>query len=197
MAATVPMLGEDDGAPLSELEKDPSMEQASVIANQAKEIFHKGRAFRRRYDTYFYTIVLGGNTRAIQNAVEYMENNGMKDILDWLLKRADKKPSKYKTLLQSYSVTARRCAIFFLLMVFNIITTPVFYFIHKMTYAMFNQRKKRISKNIRLPLAYAVFSQKEDMWTYFLTLGAGVMDSDSEGNNIFHYIADMSAESPD
>ena len=198
MAATVPMLGEDETVPMSELEKDPAKEQyASVIANQAKEIFRKGHPLRRRYDTYFCTIVLGGNTRAVQNAVEYMENNGMKDVLDWLLKRTDKKPSKYKTLLNSCSVTAKRCAIFFLLMVFNIITTPIFYVIHKMTYAMFNQQEKRISKNIRLPLAYAVFSQKEDMWTYFLSLGAGVMDYDSEGNNIFHYIADMSAESPD
>ena len=82
-------------------------------------------------------------------------------------------------------------------MLLNIIITPVFYVIHTATYALLNRQEKRISTNIRLPLAYAVFSQKEDMCIYFLSLGVCFMDSDSEGNNVFHYMADISAESPD
>ena len=201
MATSVPMLADDGDAPASKQEPDTvddsSQTDAAIIANQAKEIFCKRHPFRRRCDTYFYTIVLGGNTQAIQNAVDYMENNGMTDVLSWLLKRTKNNPSKYKTLLKSRFVNVKRCVVFFLLMLLNIITTPVFYVIHTVTYALLNRQEKRISKNIRLPLAYAVFSQKEDMCMYFLSLGVCFMDSDSEGNNVFHYMADISAESPD
>ena len=82
-------------------------------------------------------------------------------------------------------------------MLLNIITTPVFYVIHTFTYALLNRQENRISKDIHLPLAHAMLSQKEDMCMYFLSLGVCFMDSDSEGNNVFHYMADISAESPD
>ena len=74
MATSVPMLADDGDAPASKQEPDTvddsSQTDTAIIANQAKEIFCKCHPFRRRCDTYFYTIVLGGNTQAIQNAVD-------------------------------------------------------------------------------------------------------------------------------
>ena len=46
-----------------------------------------------------------------------------------------------------------------------------------------------------LPLALAVFSQSKDMIEYFLSIGVDIQQVDSEGNNVFHYIADLSATS--
>ena len=199
MAAILPVVVDDWNVPPFYQDPDPvgasRQRYVAIIANQAKEIFRKHFPFRRRCDTYFYTIVLGGNTRIIKDSVNYMDNNGMKDVLDWLLKRTSDNSSQ--TLLKSCSVIIKRCALFLLLMLFNIVATPVFYVIHTLTYAALNNQEKRISKNIRLPLTYAVFSQKEDMWAYFLSLGVCVMDTDCEGNNVFHYIADISAESSD
>ena len=198
MATSLSMLVDDENAPASQQEPDTpddsSQTDTAIIANQAKKIFCKRHPFRRRCDTYFYTIVLGGNTQAIQNVVDYMEDNGMTDVLNWLLRRMKTNPTKYET---PCFVNAKRCVIFFLLMLLNIITTPVFYVIHTFTYALLNRQEKRISKNLHLPLAYAMLSQKEDMCMYFLSLGVSFMDSDSEDNNLFDYMADISAESPD
>ena len=194
MATRISIVSEDESTPSLEQEQGTSVESyASFIANQAKEIFHKDQSLRRRHDTHFYTIVLGGNTRAVQNVVEYMETNGMKDVLDWLLNRTDKKSDENK----SSSITVKHRVVFFLLILFNFLFTPVFYVVHKMTHYLLNKRQKRISKNTPLPLVFAVCSQKKDMWTYFLSLGACVTDCDIKRNNIFHYIADLSAESPD
>ena len=199
MATSIPMLADDNDEYSTDQQQNPSdaSKSASFIAKQAQEIFQKAFPFRRRHNTYFYTVVLGGNTLAVQETADYMNNNGMKDILEWLLDKTDSKTCTRGTSLRSWSTALTRCTIFLMSVLYNIITTPVFYAIHTVAYSVLNHEGQRISKNIQLPLAYAMFSQEKEMWTYFLRQGVSVMDSDCNGNNVFHYIADVSAESSD
>ena len=101
MATTLPTLADGENAPPSQQEPDTpddsSQTDTTIIANQAKEIFCKRHPFRRRC-----TIVLGGSTPAIRNAVDYMEDNGMTDVLNWLLKRTKKNPNTLKRYFKRY-----------------------------------------------------------------------------------------------
>ena len=168
---------------------------ASVIANQAKEIFYWPIESRRLYDTYFYTVVLSGNTRVVQNVVEYMKNSGMKDVLDWLLHRTNRPPDEHKNLITEIlsKITTILCLVWMLFMM----ATPFDYIINKAERSMALEEERGIFKSIPLPLVYAICSHKKDMWKYFLSQHVSLTDCDSKGNNIFHYIAEMSVESPD
>ena len=190
--------GEDESTPFLEQEGGDSRETyASFIANQAKEVFRRGKFNRRLYDTYFYTIVLGGNTRDVQSVVEYMENNGKKfeGVLDWLLKGTGMKPEEHKR-----SFTGFDCCIRVLLTLHYlfVMVIPLFYIFHKLFVNLMARRETRTFENIPLPLMYVICSQNKGMWKYFVeTKQVSVMDCDYKGNNIFHHIVDMSVNSPD
>ena len=164
------------------------------IANQAVDIF-KQRG--RRWDTYFYKVVLAGNVKAIKQVVAHLESKGSTETLDWLFKRNKFEEMDHVKRKKSTRLLGIRGIIFIVLNLVNLIVTPFFYALHMLSTSLLNRKQRRISASIRLPLAYAAFSQKHEMVAFFLSQGIDIDHIDQRGNNIFHYISDLSAVSPD
>ena len=162
------------------------------VAKQAEQIWKK-KTGKCRYETYFYKVVLGGNVKVVKQVVDYMDQNGMSDALDWLMKREDHSKTKTQETNHSCQLCFSQFFMFVLLTTVSLFITPVFYMLHIMSTTFFNRQQERISANIKLPLAFAAFSQSKDMMQYFLLQRVDIENVDSQGNNIFHYIADLSA----
>ncbi|KAK2152440.1 hypothetical protein LSH36_328g00021 [Paralvinella palmiformis] len=81
---------------------------------------------------------------------------------------------------------------FSFLFVATIILTPVFYIIHTLIHVSIQSRKRRLDACVRLPLAFALLSQEEEMVELFLRRGCQITWPDTEGNTIYHYLADVS-----
>ena len=162
------------------------------IAQQAVETHQEEGC---RWDTYFYKVVLGGNVDAVKRVATYMHANNMRDTLDWLLQRAAYEETTHtvKKQLQSSRLFIIRTLLFIGFMILNVIFTPVIYIMHVFTTSLLNRNQKRIAGNIQLPLAYAVFSQNADLMAFFLEQGVDIEHIDKEGNNVFHYISDLSS----
>ena len=166
-------------------------EEIKEICKQARDI-HKDGGFR--HDTHFYKTLLGGDINDVKQLVDYMEKNKMADTLDWLWMRGDY--TGPKTLCQRSDKLLMKKSLMFLLMTFlNIILTPLFYAFHILSTSFTNRRNKRISDRVQLPLAFAAFCQCPTMLRYCMSQGVDLDDADEKGNNVFHYIADLSAES--
>ena len=175
-----------------DLTEDSSQEIRHIADHTQETQAHKGTL----WDTLFYKTVLGGDVALVRKVVEYMEEHDMTTTLDWLFQRHEYASLAATTLKdKSQHVRPQKVAVFFLLVLVNIILSPVFYALHILSASWLNRKQKRISENIDLPLVFAVFTQNPDMVTYFLSQGVHLDDVDHKGSNVFHYIADMSAES--
>ena len=171
---------------------DDYNEEVVRIARQAVETHQEEGC---RWDTYFYKVVLGGNVDIVQKVATYMHANNMRDTLDWLWQRAAYEETRYtaKKQLQSSRLFIIQTLLFIGFMILNVILTPVIYVMHIFTTSLLNRDQKRISGNIQLPLAYAAFSQNADMMVFFLEQGVDIEHIDKQGNNVFHYISDLSS----
>ena len=172
-------------------------EEVVSIAQQAEETFRNKGC---RWDTYFYKVVLAGNVKVVSEAVAYMDGNGSSQTLDWLFQRGVFEVRNQKDR-HSNEIAKRlliiRILMFIVLMLVNILMTPVFYFIHLLSVSFLNYKQTGISANIQLPMAYAAFSQSEEMIALFLSHGIDIDSIDQNGNNVFHYISDLSDVAPD
>ena len=148
-----------------------------------------------RWDTHFYKVVLGGNVDVVKRVATYMHANNMRDTLDWLWQRAafEENTHTVKKQLQSSRLFITRTLLFIGFMILNVILTPVMYIMHVFTTSLLNRNQKRISGNIQLPLVYAAFSQNADMMVFFLEQGVDIEHIDKQGNNVFHYMSDLSS----
>ena len=176
-----------------EIAKNSYDKKVKRIANQAEEAF-KNRGCR--WETYFYKVVLAGNVKCIKQVVYYLENKGATQTLDWLFQRHEFEERSYMKKKKSQRLLIIRILSFIILALVNILLTPVFYALHHLATSFLNRKQKRISGNIQLPLAYAAFSQKKDMVLFFLSQEVDIDHVDHYGNNVFHYISDLSAVAP-
>ena len=164
------------------------------LAKQAVEIYRQGK--KGLMDTHFYKVVLGGNVDEVKRIVECMKENGMTACLNWLLKKETVQSIKDSTCSYiSAKLFLKRIYMFLCLLLITIVISPVFYMVHILSVTLLNRTQRRISVKCNLPLALAVFSQNRDMVKYFLSIGIDIEHVDSESNNVFHYIADLSATS--
>ena len=183
-------------ADTSDIEKEDNSEtmEASAevihIANQAKETF---TAKGHQWNTYFYKIVLSGNVKVTKEVVEYMKDNSMENVLDWLWQRASYEEMAHHKRRKSGKLRVLRILMFIAFVVVDIILTPVFYALHIMSTMLLNREQRRISSKIRLPLAFAAISQSKELMAYFLSQGVEIDHVDKYGNNVFHYISDLSS----
>ena len=143
-----------------------------------------------RDQTRFFRIVKGGNVKFVEEVLEYLHNNNMHTELAWCL--GD--PRLWKS--DEYRL---RCVDgllhvlwFFFLFVATVILTPIFYMVHTLVHVGIQSRKARLDTCVKLPLAFALLSQEEEMVELFLRRGCQVTWPDSEGNTIYHYLADVS-----
>ena len=68
--------------------KLPSNSDAQRIAQQAEEVFvRKGK----RWDTFFYKVVLGGNVKIANEVIECIHERRQVEVLNWLLDTGRKK----------------------------------------------------------------------------------------------------------
>ena len=172
-------------------------EEVVRIAQQAEETFRNKGC---RWDTYFYKVVLAGNVKVVSEAVAYMDGNGSSLTLDWLFQRGVFEVGQEKDRLlkrKSMKLLIIRIFMFIVLTLVNILMTPVFYVLHLLSVSFLNYKQTGISANIQLPMAYAAFSQSEEMVALFLSHGVDIDNIDQNGNNVFHYISDLSDVAPD
>ena len=164
-----------------------------LIAKQADKIYRQ-RKQSTRWDTHFYKLVLGGNVDEVTRVVDYMNENGMTDTLDWLLKK-ETAQNRSSCSCSPARLFLIRIYMFLCLLFVTVVITPVFYMAHILSVSLLNRTQRRISKRSNLPLALAVFSRSREMIEYFISIGVDIQQTDDEGNNVFHYIADLSATS--
>ena len=166
-----------------------------LIAKQADKIYRQ-RKQSTRWETHFYKLVLGGNVDEVTRVVDYMNENGMTDTLDWLLKKETAAAQKHSSCsCSSARLFLIRVYMFLCLLFVIVVITPVFYMVHILSVSLLNRTQRRISKRSNRPLALAVFSRSREMIEYFISIGVDIQQKDDEGNNVFHYIADLSATS--
>ena len=172
-------------------------DQVIHIAQQAEETFRNKGC---RWDTYFYKVVLAGNVKVVSEVVAYMNRNESSLTLDWLFQRSvyEVRSQKNRHFNEtSTKLLIIRILMFIVLTLVNILMTPVFYFLHLLSVSFLNYKQTGISANIQLPMAYAAFSQSEKMVALFLSHGIAIDNIDQNGNNVFHYISDLSDVAPD
>ena len=164
------------------------------IVQQAEEMFEKNGSL---WDTYFYKVVLSGNVKLIEDVVKHMEAHNHNELADWLFKRNRFLDVRHEKMKRSQRLMVTRVLLFICLTILTVLLTPVFYAVHLFTVSLYTCKERRISANINLPLAYAAFSQKQQMIAFFLSQDVEVESVDKRGNNVFHYIADLSSVAPE
>ena len=175
---------------MAELQQMVNAKDVARIASQAEETFKNDGC---HWDTYFYNVVLAGNVEVIKQVISYMENNESSQTLDWLFQRHDFEDVRHIKKKSSNRLVIIRVLMFIILTLVNILLTPVFYAVHILATSYLNRKRKRISGNIQLPLAYAAFRQKKEMVLFFLSQKVDMDHVDHYGNNVFHYVSDLSA----
>ena len=146
------------------------------------------------YKTYFYKTVLGGHVDTVKQVVENMENN--KEALNWLLDKSEESGSRKNAQVESgWKLKTAHYGISTVTAMLCIILSPVFYMVHGVLSLLFRWKGSNLSELIELPLAFAAFSHSPEMIQFFLSKGVEMGRVDSKGNNVFHYIADLSITS--
>ncbi len=166
------------------------------IHEQADKVHGHYSSIQKR-DTFFFRLVLGGNVDLIREILEYMRDNHLREELAWAtgvepgVEQASRIDRRCK---KGHSKWFLRFMTFLLLWVIFAAFTPVFYPLHAIIYRMTTKLGARISKTPKLPLVYAVLSGNVDMVGLFLHFGTTLDSCDSQGNNLYHYLGDKSAE---
>ena len=150
-------------------------------------------------DTVFFRLVLGGNVDLVREILQYLRENHLEEELAWAtgvqkltLNNNRHKINNSRTLNQIL-----RVATFIVLWVIFAISTPVFYVLHAIICRITTKLSARISRKPQLPLVFAVLSGNADMVKLFLQFGTTLDSCDSQGNNLYHYLADKSTTDPE
>ncbi|KAK2144495.1 hypothetical protein LSH36_751g01047 [Paralvinella palmiformis] len=152
----------------------------------------------KRQNTRFFQIVTGGNVRFVKRVVSYLKDNAMHAELQWIFGDAECPFQRLKKNRERQSVLM---AIFnrlmFLFVLFLYVgTSPLFYVWHAILHNAYLGLRRKSSKEADLPLIFALLSEEKEMVQLFLDNGASVHSQDDHGNNIYHYLADISDNNP-
>ncbi len=147
-------------------------------------------------DTLFFRLVLGGNESLIQEILEHMRENQLEEELAWAT-GAEQTPLNYTIHKNRRRKSCYRFVTFLVLWFIFAISTPVFYLLHAIICRITTKLSARISRKPTLPLVFAVLSGNVEMVKLFLQFGTTLDSCDSQGNNLYHYLADKSATDPE
>lgn len=154
---------------------------------------------RKRKDFLFFRLVRGGNYHLVKQSIVAMHGAGMENEVDWLLNKSDYRTIRYWTSTEK-ALIAISCGFFKLitgLALFAFCLCPLFYALHMILTNSLSYFRKSLSKECSLPLAFAVFSENPRVVALLAMNAVTMQQEDSSGNNIFHYIADLSIDNPD
>ena len=174
-------------------DKTESPVYVNTIIKNARNIYSKSK---KRHQTLFYKIVAGGGVDIVSQVISTLKSSGKRGdsgLLHWLMGDG----------LANVKVKQRgdSCKVFLkgvFLVPLWIILTPVFYLVHGICNNLlsnsFIMSLCSISKyeHLDFPIAFAVFSANKNMVELFLKHGRSFDDRDSRGNNVLHYVADLS-----
>ena len=164
----------------------------SLTLREITNIAHRPTVSFRRDQTRFFRIVKGGNVRFVREILEHLNVNDMKAELAWCLGDPSFRFGKRHSSACLGSLVHGFWFMFLFTM--TIILTPVFYIVHTLVHESIMTTRKKLDDIVKLPLAFALLSQEEEMVALFLQYGCQVTWPDSEGNTIYHYLADVSVE---
>ncbi len=184
----------------------PIMHNSKYFVNKAVKDIHKRANEARgnysninRKDTVLFRLVLGGSVGLVRAILEYMRDSHMEEELAWAtgVKQHTMNNNIYKTSGWRWFNHILRFITFLILWAIFAISTPVFYLLHAVICRITTKLSARISKKPKLPLVFAVLSGNVDMVKLFLQFGTTLDSCDSQGNNIYHYLADKSETDPE
>ncbi|NPA76250.1 MAG: hypothetical protein GXN93_00665, partial [Candidatus Diapherotrites archaeon] len=152
----------------------------------------------KRQSTRFFQIVTGGNVTFVKQVVAYLKENGMRAELQWIFGRTDRHSEQLQRHRQHQSmlVAVVNRLLFFLVFFAYIGTSPLFYVWHAILHNVYLGLRRKSSKEADLPLIFALLSEEKEMVQLFLDNGASIHSQDGHGNNIYHYLADISDDDP-
>ncbi len=156
----------------------------------------------KKKDTVFFRLVWGGNVRLVRQCLDYMRENHLDEELSWAT-GMQQSPVNNRIKRKRKNQSNRRInqllrgVLFLVLWVIFAISTPIFYPLHAIIYRIAIKLSLKISKNPKLPLVYAVLSGNLEMVRLFLQFGTTLDSCDSQGNNLYHSLADKSTTDPD
>ena len=168
-------------------------EYVSQIIQDARNVYSQSK---KRHQTLFFKIVTGGTSNLISQVITSLKSSGERedtDLLQWLIGQ-DNGNVEVKQRGQLCIIILKAI----LVIPLWIILTPIFYLVHGILYGLMNSSFvfsiTSISKydHLDFPLAFAVLSTNEEMVKLFMINGIGLDCNDSRGNNVFHYLADLS-----
>ncbi len=151
------------------------------IVSDLRRAFRSGRP---RADTAFFGIVQGGNTPVVRHVLQKLVGDNCFAELEWITCATGKKR------VGCWCVVAQ-VLLFALIFVATIILTPLCYLCHSACMKIFESRRRSLCRTPELPLVFALYSGEADMVELFLSL-VSMADTDSDGNNVYHYLSEMS-----
>ena len=161
------------------------VDEISVAANSADKPRHLNR---------FFNIVLGDNVFLVKEIIEYLKTMRMHKELEWVLGTSDQ---KYDPNHCSVLTHITHYIMYFMWIILFLVFTPFFYLLQVIIFRSHVATRRAISDDIDLPLVFAVFSEDVDMVKVFLDAGCSIEYQDSNGNNVYHYLADLSMQEPE
>lgn len=153
---------------------------------------------KKRNATIFFKLVMGGANSVVSEVLEELKNSSRdKDLYKWLTCFGKSSATvKIRTQACNYCIKLLK---YLLLVPLWVIFTPFFYGIHRLINSILNSKEMvsrfALSEYERLdfPLVFAVFSADFDTVKLFLDHEVPIDLEDNNGNNVAHYLADLSA----
>ena len=180
-----------------------------------EDIRKYGRRKDGRQKSKAFLLIRGGNVYFIRKLIHFLKRNGLRQELRWLLgtdrshKLRGQRRAGVRCQQEGLSAnmgsrervpcTTRMCHFFGFMFIFiwYVILTPIFYAVHSIVHQIYMSNCwKRPSQNADLPLFYALLSENPNMVRLFLENGSSSLSQDKDGNNVYHYLADLSLEEP-
>ena len=159
------------------------------IVSQIEKVVANGG---NRRSTVFFQVVLGGNVEAASKVIEILKTRRLHKELEWVLGTQTRDGSVCSWIKRNVWHHWIRYSMLITLFSIWILTSPVFYFIHALTVGIAQSLRGHLKRNMQLSLAFAALSKSREMIQLFTNNGAHFDDTDNHGNNVFHYIADLS-----
>ncbi|KAK2153344.1 hypothetical protein LSH36_300g04081 [Paralvinella palmiformis] len=173
-------------------------ELVSRVIEEIKHVVNDNLA-RHTDNTLFFRFVTGGNVTIAREIIRCLHSEELKRELSWATgKPTEDEVAEHYRLLEQVTRTSqliRKWLCFVVFFVLFVATSPVFYGLHAIFWELGARRRvKSDSCSIKLPLVYALLSEDRDMVKLFLDSGCPVSKQDADGNNVYHYLARISAD---
>ena len=174
----------------------------SYLAWITAEITRGTRKAVKRHDTRFFQVVTGGNVKFVEEVVQHLITNAKLSELQWVFggdmwscNERSASPGCYQE--PSLCVRFINRLMFPVVFILYVCSIPIFYLWHVMLHSVYLAFRQKVSKHVDLPLIFALLSEEKTMVQLFLSYGATIHQQDTNMNNVYHYLADISVNDPD